>query len=148
MSLSMLRRNFKIQDAELGKVHKRPTIHFVPEDESTADLDKVKITLKVLPNATGGAKQTVTKNTIAKIKLGSPEELINWRIWLNYVIQNKPCKDAESRVDMVEMLLGGKALQHWRQFKSQATDLPILGYLDGSEESSEEEEGKERGMEK
>eukprot|EP00957_Ditylum_brightwellii_P141831 10806165-Ditylum_brightwellii.AAC.1 len=45
------------------------------------------------------------------------------------------------------MLLGGKALQHWRQFKSQAMSLPILGVLDESEESSEEEEGKERGTE-
>eukprot|EP00957_Ditylum_brightwellii_P099813 7604028-Ditylum_brightwellii.AAC.1 len=43
------------------------------------------------------------------------------------------------------MLLGGKALQHWRQFKFQATGLLILVVLDESEESSEEEEGKERG---
>eukprot|EP00957_Ditylum_brightwellii_P203392 15334409-Ditylum_brightwellii.AAC.1 len=120
MSLSTLRRNFKIQDAEHGKVHKRPAIPFVLEEESTADLDKVKITLKVSPNATGDTKENVTKNTITRFKLGNLEELINWRIRLNHVIQNKPCKDAESCFDMVEMLLGGEALQHWRQFKSQA----------------------------
>eukprot|EP00957_Ditylum_brightwellii_P069879 5306861-Ditylum_brightwellii.AAC.1 len=71
---------------------------------------------------------------IAKFELGSPEELINWRIQLNHIIQNKPCKDAESCFDMVEMLLGGKAYQHWRQFKSQAMGLLILGVLDKSEE--------------
>eukprot|EP00957_Ditylum_brightwellii_P110198 8405749-Ditylum_brightwellii.AAC.1 len=44
------------------------------------------------------------------------------------------------------MLLGGKALQHWQQFKSQATGLPILVVLDEDEESSgeEEEEDKEK----
>eukprot|EP00957_Ditylum_brightwellii_P093036 7084027-Ditylum_brightwellii.AAC.1 len=121
MSLSRLCGNFKVQDAECGKVHERPAILFVPEEESTADLDKVEIILKVLPNGTGDAKQNVTNNTIVKFKLGSPEELINWRIWLNHVIRNKLCKDAESCFDMVEMLLGGDALQHWREFKSQAT---------------------------
>eukprot|EP00957_Ditylum_brightwellii_P123871 9442699-Ditylum_brightwellii.AAC.1 len=45
------------------------------------------------------------------------------------------------------MLFGGKALQHWRQFESQATGLPILGVLDKSEETSEDKEGKERGTE-
>eukprot|EP00957_Ditylum_brightwellii_P143826 10959582-Ditylum_brightwellii.AAC.1 len=100
MSLSTLRGNFKVQDAEGGKVHERPAILFVPEEESTADLDKVEITLKVLPNATDDAKQNITKNTIVKFKLGSPEELINWRIRLNHVIWNKPCKDAESCFDM------------------------------------------------
>eukprot|EP00957_Ditylum_brightwellii_P123117 9387385-Ditylum_brightwellii.AAC.1 len=134
MSLSMLCGNFKVQDTERGKVHKRPAIPSVPKEESTADLDKVKITLKVLSNATCDAKQSITKNTIAKFKLGSLEELINWRIRLNHVIWNNLCKDAESCFDMVEMLLGGKALQHWRKFKSQATGLPILGVLDKSEE--------------
>eukprot|EP00957_Ditylum_brightwellii_P126395 9635609-Ditylum_brightwellii.AAC.1 len=65
MSLSTLRRNFKVQDAERGKVYERPAIPFVPEEESTLGLDKVEIALKVLPNATGDAKQNVTKNTIA-----------------------------------------------------------------------------------
>eukprot|EP00957_Ditylum_brightwellii_P017289 1302676-Ditylum_brightwellii.AAC.1 len=110
MSLSTLRGNFKVQDAERGKVHERPDIPFVQEEESTVDLDKVKITLKVLLNTTGDAKQSVTKNTIAKFKFGSPEELINWMIRLNHIIRNKPCKDVESHFDMVEMLLGGKAL--------------------------------------
>eukprot|EP00957_Ditylum_brightwellii_P128112 9771556-Ditylum_brightwellii.AAC.1 len=41
---------------------------------------------------------------------------------------------------MVEMLLGGKVLQHWQQFKSQATDLLILGGLDEDEEESSGEE--------
>eukprot|EP00957_Ditylum_brightwellii_P156444 11906470-Ditylum_brightwellii.AAC.1 len=77
MSLSTLHGNFKVQDAECGKVHKRPAIPFMLGEESTADLDKVEITLKVLLNATGDAKQNVTKNTIIKFKLGSPEELIN-----------------------------------------------------------------------
>eukprot|EP00957_Ditylum_brightwellii_P173310 13194228-Ditylum_brightwellii.AAC.1 len=81
---------------------------------------------------------------IAKFKLRSPEKLIHWRIRLNHIIQNKPCKDVESCFHMVEMLLGSKALQHWRQFKPQAMGLPILGVLDENEESSEEEEGKER----
>eukprot|EP00957_Ditylum_brightwellii_P006385 484658-Ditylum_brightwellii.AAC.1 len=45
---------------------------------------------------------------------------------------------------MVEMLLGGNALQHWQQFKSQATALPILGVLDkDKEESSEDDEDDE-----
>eukprot|EP00957_Ditylum_brightwellii_P033645 2550462-Ditylum_brightwellii.AAC.1 len=84
MSLSTLHGNFKVQGEECRKVHKRPDIQFVPEEESTADQDKVKITLKVLLNAAGDVKQNVTKNTIVKFKLGSPEELINWRIWLNH----------------------------------------------------------------
>eukprot|EP00957_Ditylum_brightwellii_P032815 2487615-Ditylum_brightwellii.AAC.1 len=44
------------------------------------------------------------------------------------------------------MLLGGKALQHWRQFKSQATGLPILGVLNEDEEESskEDEDDKEK----
>eukprot|EP00957_Ditylum_brightwellii_P104458 7957680-Ditylum_brightwellii.AAC.1 len=42
---------------------------------------------------------------------------------------------------MVEMLLGGEALQHWCQFKSQVTGLPILGVLGGNDkESSREDE--------
>eukprot|EP00957_Ditylum_brightwellii_P190156 14474867-Ditylum_brightwellii.AAC.1 len=58
----MLRGNFKLQDTEQGKVHKRPAIPFVPEEESTEELDKVKITLQVSPNVTGGdAKNNVTK---------------------------------------------------------------------------------------
>eukprot|EP00957_Ditylum_brightwellii_P119778 9138490-Ditylum_brightwellii.AAC.1 len=147
MSLSMLCGNFKVQDAERGKAHERPAILFMLGEESTADLDKVKITFEVFLSVMGDVTQNITKNTMAKFKLGSPEELINWRILLNHVIQNKPCKDAKSCFDMVEMLLGGEALQHWRQFKYQAMGLPILGVLDEREESSEEEEDKERGTE-
>eukprot|EP00957_Ditylum_brightwellii_P078163 5942514-Ditylum_brightwellii.AAC.1 len=73
MSLSTLRGNFKDADTERGKVHKRPAIPFVPAEESTAELDKVEINLQISPNATG---QNTTKNTVAKFKLGNPEELI------------------------------------------------------------------------
>eukprot|EP00957_Ditylum_brightwellii_P206538 15348908-Ditylum_brightwellii.AAC.1 len=47
---------------------------------------------------------------------------------------------------MVEMLLGGKMLQHWRQFKSQAMGLPFLGVLDGDdkESSREDKDNKEK----
>eukprot|EP00957_Ditylum_brightwellii_P163973 12484671-Ditylum_brightwellii.AAC.1 len=48
---------------------------------------------------------------------------------------------------MMEILLGGEALQHWQQFKSQATSLPILGVLDEEEEESsreDEENDKEK----
>eukprot|EP00957_Ditylum_brightwellii_P185178 14102177-Ditylum_brightwellii.AAC.1 len=45
-----------------------------------------------------------------------------------------------SQFDMVEMLFGGKALQHWQQFKPQVMSLPMLGILDDDEESSKEEE--------
>eukprot|EP00957_Ditylum_brightwellii_P191110 14551508-Ditylum_brightwellii.AAC.1 len=108
MSLSTLRGNFKLQDAECGKVS---------------------------PNATGGdVKNIVTNNRVAKSKMGNPKELINWRIWLYHLIQNKPCKIAESWFDMVEMLRGGKVLQHWQQFKSQAMGLLILGVLDEDKE--------------
>eukprot|EP00957_Ditylum_brightwellii_P135116 10301671-Ditylum_brightwellii.AAC.1 len=44
---------------------------------------------------------------------------------------------------MVEMLLGGKALQHWREFKSQVMGLPILGVLDGEEENTEDKDKKQ-----
>eukprot|EP00957_Ditylum_brightwellii_P199164 15182196-Ditylum_brightwellii.AAC.1 len=144
----MLRDNFKLQDAERGKVHKRLAIPFVPEEKSTKELDKVEITLQVSPNATGSdAKNNITKNCVAKFKLGNPEELINCRIWLNHVIWNKLCTSPERQFDMVEMLLGGKALQHWHQFKSQATGLSMLGVLDEDEEESsgEEEDDKEKG---
>eukprot|EP00957_Ditylum_brightwellii_P180571 13755070-Ditylum_brightwellii.AAC.1 len=147
MSLSMLRGNFKLQDAEQGKVHKQPAILFISKEESTKELDKVKITLRVSPNAIGSdAKNNITKNRVAKFKSGNPKELINWRIRWNHVIQNKLCKLPESRFDMVEMLLGGKVLQYWQQFKSQATGLPILGVLDEDEEESSEEDkdGKEK----
>eukprot|EP00957_Ditylum_brightwellii_P106752 8144225-Ditylum_brightwellii.AAC.1 len=30
---------------------------------------------------------------------------------------------------MVEMLLGGKALQHWQRLKSQVMGLPMLEFL-------------------
>eukprot|EP00957_Ditylum_brightwellii_P073746 5604673-Ditylum_brightwellii.AAC.1 len=141
MSLSMLCVNFKLQDSEQGKVHKWPAILFVPDEDSTEELDKVEITLRVLPNATGGdAKNNITKNCVAKFKLGNPEELINWRIQLNHTIWNKPCKLPESWFNMVEMLLGGEVLQHWRQFKSQTMGLPILGVLDGNDKESSGED--------
>eukprot|EP00957_Ditylum_brightwellii_P079948 6080487-Ditylum_brightwellii.AAC.1 len=77
--------------------------------------------------------------------MGNPEKLINWRIWLNHVIQDKVCKSPESQFDMMEMLLGGKVLQHWHQFKSQVMGLPILGVLDEDEdESSGEEEDNDK----
>eukprot|EP00957_Ditylum_brightwellii_P112540 8578945-Ditylum_brightwellii.AAC.1 len=78
MSLYMLHGNFKLQDVEHGKVHKQPAILFVPEEESTAELDNIEITLHVSLNAMGGdAKNNVTKNRIAKFKMGNLEELIN-----------------------------------------------------------------------
>eukprot|EP00957_Ditylum_brightwellii_P104207 7936917-Ditylum_brightwellii.AAC.1 len=46
------------------------------------------------------------------------------------------------------MLLGGKVLQHWHQFKSQATGLPILGILDKDKEESSEEDGVDKEKEK
>eukprot|EP00957_Ditylum_brightwellii_P022628 1706799-Ditylum_brightwellii.AAC.1 len=52
MSLSMLCGNFKLQDTKQGKVHEQPVILFVPEEESTKELDKVKIVVRVSPNAT------------------------------------------------------------------------------------------------
>eukprot|EP00957_Ditylum_brightwellii_P004733 359990-Ditylum_brightwellii.AAC.1 len=93
MSLSTLRGNFKTANAERCKVHKRPAIPFISEEESTMELDKVEINLQVSPNATG---QNTVKNTVAKFKFGNPEELIGWRIRLNDAIRNKPCKDASS----------------------------------------------------
>ena len=74
--------------------------------------------------------------------------MINWRIRLNHVIENKPCKLPESQFDMVEMLLGGKVLQHWHQFKSQVTGLPILGVLDKDEEESSEEDDGQSNLQK
>eukprot|EP00957_Ditylum_brightwellii_P029404 2222781-Ditylum_brightwellii.AAC.1 len=47
---------------------------------------------------------------------------------------------------MVEMLLGGKALQHWWDFKSQVTGLPILGVLDGEEENTEDKDREQEAM--
>eukprot|EP00957_Ditylum_brightwellii_P020520 1547136-Ditylum_brightwellii.AAC.1 len=114
MSLSMLYGNFKLQDADWGKVHKQQAIQFVPKEENTKELENVKITLRVSLNTSySDAKNNIMKNQVVKFKLGIPEELFNWRIWLNYVIWNKPCKLPESWFDMVEMLLGGNALQHW-----------------------------------
>eukprot|EP00957_Ditylum_brightwellii_P128222 9779453-Ditylum_brightwellii.AAC.1 len=145
----MLRGNFKLQDAEQGKVHTWPAIQFVPEEESTEELDKVEITLQVSLNATGGnAKNNFMENHVAKFKSGNPEELINWRIRLNHVIQNKPCKLPESLFDIVEMLLGGKALQHWYQFKSQVTDLLILGVLNEDDKKSSGEDKNDKGKKK
>eukprot|EP00957_Ditylum_brightwellii_P184381 14043716-Ditylum_brightwellii.AAC.1 len=40
MSLSTLRGNFKTADTERGKVHEQSAIPFVPEEESTTELDK------------------------------------------------------------------------------------------------------------
>eukprot|EP00957_Ditylum_brightwellii_P071327 5422032-Ditylum_brightwellii.AAC.1 len=91
----------------------------------------MEITLRVLPNVTGGdVKNNVTKNCVAKFKSGNPKELINWRIWLNHVIQNKLCKLPESWFDM-----------------SQAKGLPILGVLgeDEEESSGEDKDDKEKG---
>eukprot|EP00957_Ditylum_brightwellii_P116742 8904537-Ditylum_brightwellii.AAC.1 len=73
MSLSTLCGNFKLHAGERGKVHKQPTILFVPEGESMGELYKVEITLQVSPNATGGDTQdNVTKNKIANLR---------WRTW-------------------------------------------------------------------
>eukprot|EP00957_Ditylum_brightwellii_P084945 6459468-Ditylum_brightwellii.AAC.1 len=54
---------------------------------------------------------------------------------------------------MVEMLLRGKVLQHWQQFKSQATGLPTLRVLDkdkdessGEDKDDKEKEKKDRGQ--
>eukprot|EP00957_Ditylum_brightwellii_P058027 4400486-Ditylum_brightwellii.AAC.1 len=84
---------------------------------------------------------------VAKFNSENPEVLINWRIWLNHVIQNKLCKLLESQFYMVEMLLGGKVLQYCQQFKSQATGLPTLGVLDEDEEESsgEDKDDEEKG---
>eukprot|EP00957_Ditylum_brightwellii_P135905 10366177-Ditylum_brightwellii.AAC.2 len=48
---------------------------------------------------------------------------------------------------MVEILIGGEVLQHWQQFKSQATGLPMLGVLNEDEEESsgEDKDDKEKG---
>eukprot|EP00957_Ditylum_brightwellii_P003247 247443-Ditylum_brightwellii.AAC.1 len=109
----------------------------------------MEITLQASPNATGGeTKNNITKNCVAKFKLGNPEELINWIIWPNHVIQNKPCKLPESWFDMVEMLLGGKVLQHWCQFKSRMTALPILGVLDGDNEDDNEDDNEKKKKDK
>ena len=42
----------------------------------------------------------------------------------------------------------GKVLQHWHQFTSQATGLPILGVLDKDEEESSEEDEDDKEKEK
>eukprot|EP00957_Ditylum_brightwellii_P017792 1339442-Ditylum_brightwellii.AAC.2 len=46
---------------------------------------------------------------------------------------------------MVEILLGGKTFQHWHQFKSQATGLPILGVLDEDDKESSREDEDDKG---
>eukprot|EP00957_Ditylum_brightwellii_P013701 1032750-Ditylum_brightwellii.AAC.1 len=104
MSLSMLCGNFKPQDAEQGTVHKQQEILFVPKEESTEESDKVEIILQ----------------------LENPEELINWRIHPNHVIQNNLCKLLESWFNMAEILLEGEALHYWRQFKPQVMGLLIF----------------------
>eukprot|EP00957_Ditylum_brightwellii_P104802 7988494-Ditylum_brightwellii.AAC.1 len=81
----MLCGNFKLQDTEQVKGHEQPVILFVPKKERTKELDNVEITFQVSPNTMGGdVKNDVTKNPFAKFKSGNPEELINWRIWLNH----------------------------------------------------------------
>eukprot|EP00957_Ditylum_brightwellii_P026518 2006405-Ditylum_brightwellii.AAC.1 len=44
------------------------------------------------------------------------------------------------------MLLGGKVLQHWQQFKSQAMGLPMLGVFDedDKESSKADKDGEEK----
>eukprot|EP00957_Ditylum_brightwellii_P177554 13524322-Ditylum_brightwellii.AAC.1 len=88
----------------------------------------------------GDVKNNVTKNWAAKFKSRDPEELINWRIRLNHVIRNKPCKSPESWFDMVKTLLGGKVLQHQQQFKSQAMGLPGSKVFDENNKNSSRED--------
>eukprot|EP00957_Ditylum_brightwellii_P054618 4138286-Ditylum_brightwellii.AAC.1 len=52
--------NFKLQNTEWDKVHEQPATPFIPKEESAEVLDKVAITLQVLPNATGGDAKNIT----------------------------------------------------------------------------------------
>eukprot|EP00957_Ditylum_brightwellii_P065654 4979477-Ditylum_brightwellii.AAC.1 len=67
-------------------------------------------------------------------------------IQLNHVILNNLCKPPESWFDMVEVLLGGKALHHWQQFKPQVMNLLILDVFneDDKDSNGEEEYDKEK----
>eukprot|EP00957_Ditylum_brightwellii_P003420 259356-Ditylum_brightwellii.AAC.1 len=84
------------------KVHKQPAIRFIPEEESTAELDKVRNHLEGFTKCNGWwCKNNVMKNRMTEFKMGNLEEFINWKIWLNHIIQNKPYKMPDSQFDMM-----------------------------------------------
>eukprot|EP00957_Ditylum_brightwellii_P085893 6534250-Ditylum_brightwellii.AAC.1 len=120
---------------ERGKVQKYPAIPFAPDKESMTEVGKVKITLKFPPGTTGDKNKT-TKNSTS---------MIFWQIWLNHITLNKPYKIPESTFDMKEMMLEGNILQQWRQLRSHTTGLPIMGVVNGEDNSGEEGKSKESG---
>eukprot|EP00957_Ditylum_brightwellii_P141575 10785529-Ditylum_brightwellii.AAC.1 len=72
---TMLPGNFRGQDMEREKVHKSPAILFIPDEETMANIDNVKINLKV-STTISGEKNNILKYLVPKCKYDSLEDVI------------------------------------------------------------------------
>ena len=56
-----------------------------------------------------------------RFETGTTEDVLWWYIPLQGIFEKKPCEDAEAKVGMVELLLGGQGKKDFMRFKKAVT---------------------------
>jgi hypothetical protein len=112
---TQLRKDFTPKQAEQGGSFDVPPIPFIPAEESSlADMETHELTLLIDANGVGTKKNNTYKLKAKVFQSGSTEDLLFWLDELETIFRNKPCTQANSKFDMVQLLTSGDARTYWR----------------------------------
>jgi len=109
-----LRKDFTQKQAERGGSFDTPPIPFIPEESSLGDMETHELTLLIDPKGVGSAKNNTYKLKANVFQCGSTEDLLVWLDELQTIFHNKPCTQADSKFDIVQLLTSGDARTYWR----------------------------------
>jgi hypothetical protein len=136
-----LRKDFTQKQAERGGSFDTPPIPFIPEESSLNDMETHELTLLIDPKGVGSAKNNTYKLKAKVFQCGSTEDLLVWLDELQTIFRNKPCTQADSKFDIVQLLTSGDARTYWRgmanaeKLKKDPSDLAGVKTIGATDES-------------
>ena len=67
-------------------------------------------------------KEVQVKQLVKKLCSGNVKAYLKWKIQLDHVLKNYPCKSAKSKLYIAEVMLFGDLLESWRLWRQTETE--------------------------
>eukprot|EP00978_Attheya_sp_CCMP212_P037736 scaffold180778_cov37-Attheya_sp.AAC.1 len=100
-----------------------------------------ELTLLIDPKSVGSTKNNTYKLKAKAFQCGSTEDLLVWLDELQTIFHNKPCTQADSKLNIVQLLTSGDARTYWRgmanaeKLRKDPNDIAGVKTIGATEES-------------
>ena len=104
-----------------------PAIRFVPEKDITLETNKVIDAQLRLNNAISASNFNAVHRKLPIYEGGGLETLLRWKKNPQDTIVGKPCNSAQSKFNIMKLLLGGDPQIVWEEFTRQKCETAAVG---------------------